>query len=463
MVRIVWGEAPATARRRSELATLREGRRVTLTAEPLRVTPASRLRPGWVGRSTPARLRTVSIGLVVLTLLAGLLGGLAASQRQGATSSAWQNAEPLMVTAQAIDTSLSDADTTAAASFLQGRLQPAGLERRYQNDLTDASAYVAAASREAGADPSVSASLRTLSTELPAYAGIVQEANANEQQSYYPLAAAYLAEASNLMRTSMLPAAAQLYGTEANRLTSEQDSAVSPWLAALAILALIALVVSLVLAQRWLRHQFHRTWNVALAAATVAVVVLGVWATVAFITQNSDVNGARANGSKPVSAFTDARILALRARADDELTLLTRDVDPSYQRDYTRTYAALHGLLARSASSSDNGSFAHGQAVHAQSALAAYELVHHQIRVDDAALGNVPSAVGLATQQLPAASSRLDGVLSDGIGNSQATFVNSTSGAASDLDGLVWALAIGAILVAVLVLVGIQPRIEEYR
>jgi len=75
----------------------------------------------------------------------------------------------------------------------------------------------------------------------------------------------------------------------------------------------------------------------------------------------------------------------------------------------------------------------------------------------------VPSAVGLATQQLPAASSRLDGVLSDGIGNSQATFVNSTSGAASDLDGLVWALAIGAILVAVLVLVGIQPRIEEYR
>ena len=153
-----------------------------------------------------------------------------------------------MVTAQSIDTSLSDADTTAAASFLQGPLQPAALERRYQNDLTDASAYVATASREAGADPSVSASLRTLSTELPAYAGIVQEANANEQQSYYPLAAAYLAEANNLMRTSMLPAAAQLYGTEANRLTNEQDSAVSPWLATLAILALIALVVSLFLA-----------------------------------------------------------------------------------------------------------------------------------------------------------------------------------------------------------------------
>ena len=436
---------------------------MTLTAEPLRVTPAPGLRPGWVGRTTPARLRTVSIALVALALLAGLLGGLAASQRQGATSSAWQNAEPLMVTAQSIDTSLSDADTTAAASFLQGPLQPAALERRYQNDLTDASAYVATASREAGADPSVSASLRTLSTELPAYAGIVQEANANEQQSYYPLAAAYLAEANNLMRTSMLPAAAQLYGTEANRLTNEQDSAVSPWLATLAILALIALVVSLFLAQRWLRHQFHRTWNVALAAATVVVVVLGVWATVAFITQNSDANAARANGSQPVSAFTDARTLALRARADDELTLLTRDADPSYQQDYTRTYDALRGLLARSASSGDNGSFAREQAVRAQSALAAYESVHNQVRFEDAAQGNLTSAVGLAKKQLPSASSRLDGVLSDGIGSSQAAFVNSTSGAASDLDGLVWALAIGAILVSVLVLVGIRPRIEEYR
>jgi len=195
----------------------------------------------------------------------------------------------------------------------------------------------------------------------------------------------------------------------------------------------------------------------------VVVVVLGVWATVAFITQNSDANAARANGSQPVSAFTDARTLALRARADDELTLLTRDADPSYQQDYTRTYDALRGLLARSASSGDNGSFAREQAVRAQSALAAYESVHNQVRFEDAAQGNLTSAVGLAKKQLPSASSRLDGVLSDGIGSSQAAFVNSTSGAASDLDGLVWALAIGAILVSVLVLVGIRPRIEEYR
>ena len=368
-----------------------------------------------------------------------------------------------MDTAQAIDSSLSDADTTAAASFLQGSLIPANLERRYQNDLTAASAYVSTAAREAGSDPSVASSLRTLSTELPAYAGIVQEANANERLGWYPLAAAYLAEANNLMRTSILPAASQLYATEAGRLTKEQDSAVSPWLATLAILALIALVVSLILAQRWLGHQFHRTWNVALAVATLVVVVLGIWATVAFLTQNSDVNSARANGSKPVSAFTDARILALRARADDELTLLTFDSDPSYQQDYTRTHQALVRLLAQTGSSGDKGSFAREQAVRAESALTAYEGVHNQIRFEDAQQGSLVSALGLATKRLPSVSSRLDNVLLDGIGTAQTTFVDSTSGAASDLDGLIWGLAIGAILVTVLVLVGIQPRIEEYR
>ena len=71
--------------------------------------------------------------------------------------------------------------------------------------------------------------------------------------------------------------------------------------------------------------------------------------------------------------------------------------------------------------------------------------------------------LGTSASDLPAISSVLDSDLADGITASQATFVNTTSAAASDLDGLIWAVAVGAILVAVLVLIGFQPRIEEYR
>jgi hypothetical protein len=419
-------------------------------------------------RATPARLRFAAVSIAVLALLTGLVGVLATTQRQSATTRAWQGAEPLMVTAQAIDTSLSDADTTAAASFLQGRVAPAALQTRYQADLTRAAADVAQAAREGGTDTAVTASLQTLSTDLPLYAGIIQEADFNERQGFYPLAAAYLAEANNLMRSSILPAAAQVYGTEVNRLAGDQTSAVSPWLVALAALFLIALLVALVIAQQRLRRHFHRTWNVALAAATVIILVVGVWATVALATQNSGVTNAQANGSRPVSAFTDARILALRARADDELTLLTRDSDSSYQADYRSTAAALSRLLdAGSGATGSAGSFDASQTAQAKAAFMSYAALHRQIRTDDITLGDLGQAVALASgtgaHQLPAVSSQLNDVLSRGINGSQATFVNATSGAGSDLNGLTWGFVIAAILTAILVLVGFQPRIAEYR
>jgi hypothetical protein len=416
-------------------------------------------------RPTPVRLRFAAVVIALLALLTGLVAALATTQRQSATSAAWQQAEPLMVTAQAVDTSLSDADTTAAASILQKqRIEPAALQSRYQGDLTRAAADVAEAAREAGPDPAVAASLETLSTDLPVYAGIVQDANFNERYASYPLAAAYISEANNLMRSSILPAAAQVYGTESQRLADDQSQGVSPFLAIVAVLALIALLVVLVLAQRWLSQRFHRTWNVALAIATVIVLALGLWFTVALVSQNSGVNAAQANGSRPVSTFTQARILALRARADDELTLLTQDSVSTYQTDYTSTAAALGHLL--DSSSLSGGSSGSKELAQAKAAFGSYAAVHGQIRHDDEA-NDVSAADELASGsgagRLPLISSNLNSDLSSGITTSQATFDNTTSAAASDLDGLIWALAIGAVLVAALILIGFQPRIAEYR
>jgi hypothetical protein len=441
------------------------GLQVTVTASPIRVTRQAGARVRSARRTTPVLLRGVAVSVAILALVAGLIAALATSERQGATTASWQNAEPLMVTAQTVDTSLSDADTTAAASFLQGRLEPAGLERRYQSDLAIASADVAVAAREAGSDPEVAASLETLSTDLPVYSGIVQDADFNERQGSYPLAAAYISEANNLMRSSILPAAATVYGTEGSRLADDQS--ISPLLAILAALAFLGLLVLLVVAQRWLSRRFHRTWNVALAVATVIVLALGLWFTVALTTQTNGVNSALANGSRPVSIFTQARILALRARADDELTLLTRDSDPTFQADYRSTAADLGHLLDTSGSSTGAaGSPVRTQLARAKATFGSYASLHGEIRQDDLG-GNLAGAVGLAAgssaHDLPAISSDLNSDLADGITASQSTFVNTTSDAASDLDGLIWGLAVGVILIAALVLIGFQPRIEEYR
>jgi hypothetical protein len=102
----------------------------------------------------------------------------------------------------------------------------------------------------------------------------------------------------------------------------------------------------------------------------------------------------------------------------------------------------------------------------AKAAFGSYAAVHNQIRHDDEAndlSGAVELASGGRAGQLPAISSDLNSALSDGITTSQATFADTTSGAAADLDGLIWGLAIGAVLVAALILIGFQPRIAEYR
>ena len=366
-----------------------------MTAPLSRAMHGPRAQLGSGRRATPARLRFAAVSIAVLALLTGVVGLLAATQRQSATVAAWRDAEPLMVTAQAVDTSLSDADTTAAASFLQGRVEPAALQSRYQADLTSASTGVAEAARQAGSDPAVAQSLETLSTDLPLYAGIVQEADFNERQSFYPLAAAYLAEANNLMRSSILPAAAQVYATEVDRLASDQTTAVSAWLVALAAVFLVALLVALVVAQRRLSRHFRRSWNVALAVGTAVMLVLGIWAVVALVTQGTGVADAQANGSHPVSVFTDARILALRARRGRR----AHPPDPGLRPVVPERLQITRRL--RSARSSPRqapaGSFEQMQLAKADAAFHSYQALHRQIRADDASLGDLSDAVILAS------------------------------------------------------------------
>jgi hypothetical protein len=437
---------------------------VTLTAEHADTARTVRTPTGWRTRSTPVRIRLLAAVLIVLTLLAGLLAGLAASNRQSATTSAAQRAEPLLVAAQTISTSLSDADSTAAASFLRGRLEPNALHARYVSDLNRASTALAAASQGSGTDPMVQSPLRTLSVELPGYTGLVQTAIFNERQAFYPLAAAYLSEANNMMRTRILPAANALYTIEGTQLAGDEANAVNWWLAAAAIVCLVALLAVLVLAQWWMSGHFRRTLNVPLVVATVLTATLGLWFGVALFAQNAGVASATTQGSGPIDRYTQARILALEMRADDELTLLTLDSVPSYQKDYAATSHRLSGLLA--ATDANAGATQQSQLARAEKAFTTYNAVHKSIRSLDVQ-GHIDQAETLASgsgaSDLPAVASQLDLVFTGAITDSQRNFDAAMSGSTGDLDGLLVAIGVLAVLSATLVFVGFRPRISEYR
>ena len=63
----------------------------------------------------------------------------------------------------------------------------------------------------------------------------------------------------------------------------------------------------------------------------------------------------------------------------------------------------------------------------------------------------------------PAVASQLDLVFTGAIADSQRNFDAAMSGSTGDLDGLLVAIAVLAVLSATLVFVGFRPRISEYR
>src|SRR5439155_16124216 len=64
--------------------------------------------------TTPGRLTVIAIGLVILTVLTGIVGAITLQQKQTTIKNLIDHREPLAAAAQQLYRSLSDADATAA-------------------------------------------------------------------------------------------------------------------------------------------------------------------------------------------------------------------------------------------------------------------------------------------------------------------------------------------------------------
>src|SRR4051812_22951960 len=99
---------------------------------------ATRLRPSteWLRRetaTTPGRLRAVMAIVVAALIGAGLVAVGATNARRSAAEAVASRDEPVMVQAEEVYAWLSDADATAAATFLVAESQ--ARRQRYLSDL----------------------------------------------------------------------------------------------------------------------------------------------------------------------------------------------------------------------------------------------------------------------------------------------------------------------------------------
>ena len=437
--------------------------------------------PG-AGRGTPDTIRLLLAVLVVLSLAWGVIAALTAEQHASAASDVVAVSEPLSLDAEQIYQSLSDADATAANAFLSGGLEPAAARQRYNADISAAAIRIEAASAMVGASAARTAvpgrltkqaaaaatatgdDLATLSAGLPVYAGDVETARADNRLGL-PLGAAYLRTASALLQGPLLTAASNIYTHENGLLTSASAQATGLPLLVIAIVVGLGIGYVLLRTSRWLTRQTHRVINYGLLVALVACVISLVWLASAFAIGRTELLHAQQSGSAPAEAFARADVAALRAHADESLTLIDNSGDDKYQADFVAQQKLLGpagpGSLLAAVQSAPGSSG--GTAAAAATDAKAWYRAHTALRALDNS-GNHQAAVNSALSgESAAAFAQLSAALGNGITADQATFALSARSGRDAFTGL----AIGMI-VAALVMVGgsawgLSRRLAEYR
>ncbi|WP_285501486.1 hypothetical protein [Actinokineospora sp. NBRC 105648] len=421
--------------------------------------------------TTPGRLSLLAVGLLVLTVVTGIVAALTVQAKRDTLDDLVDHREPLAAAAQQIFRSLSDADATAASAFLSGGVEPAALRTRYEFDIAQAGAALGKASSDVGGDALAADQVSILSQQLPVYTGLVETARANNRQGF-PAGAAYLREASGLMRSKLLPAAEKLYEIDYDRLQAEQEDARSfPWGALVLILVLLG---ALVVTQRYLTRKTNRLLNVGLVTATIAVVLALLWGAVALLIEAGHVGDAERNGSQQVDVLVQARINSLKSRADETLTLVARGDGPGYEQEWQQLAATITGggpeNLLRQAADLASGDSANGvvagevrQAVdNAEAWLGA----HRKIRELDEG-GQYEEAVKVAIGDAPdsaaTAFGKLDKNLITALNAGREEFFTQTTKAANSLSGLVPGLFVLGLIAAAGITLGIRERLREYR
>ncbi|MFE6158925.1 hypothetical protein ACFQ7F_08415 [Streptomyces sp. NPDC056486] len=451
------------------------------------VQSAAPRRPAWIeGRdrlraaatTEPGRLRIIGAVLALLVVAFGAVTTWQMTDRSDAANSVLTRSQPLSDDAAAIYRSLADANTAASSGFLAGGQEPASVRDRYNRDIDRASEKLANAASNAGAGSTAAASVSKLNKLLPEYTGLIERARASNRQGL-PLGGAYLRYANDKMQTQMLPAAEELYTVEKERLKSDYDDAKPyPWLAiALGVLALGALFW----AQRRNYLRTNRVLNHGLVAATTASTVVLLWLVAGHTFARSGLSDSYDHGVKSLNVLNDARISSLKARSNENLTLVSRGAetvevgadkevkdkfDVDYQAQMKQLGSVDSGLLGKAAAIADNAAGRNPVKAAADN-VSVWKDRHKTARDSDDAgdyKGALAKVVG-DKKDKPTGEcfDNVDEALDVALKHEQGEFEQAAKDGKGAMTGLPEGAAVLAVLAAAGAVLGIGRRLSEYR
>lgn len=408
--------------------------------------------------TTPGRLIVVAVAVLASAILFGTLATLAEHSRASAAQAARAQTEPLLAQAGNLYTGLSDANATVTSTLLKGGVEPAGTRSLYLRDLAIATSALATLTRESNS-ASARGALSVVATELPVYSGLVESARANNRQGF-PIGAAYLRQATGLLSDKVLPAANLVYAAGARRLNDDYASGTATSSLVIFIVLVVVALGLLVAAQIYLARSSRRILNLPMLAATLVLLAVSIWGVVGLVSEQSALRSAQRNGSDSVEVLSAARVLVARAQGDVSLTLVNRGSDEADQLDFNAVIPALARLL------NEVSALARRTGTTTSTSHLLTEFASYRGETNELAGLESTGQIRTEIQDAPASTltaAQMSQSLQSQIAAAQRRFTHDAAVATGAVSGLSLALPLLTAVAAVLALLGLRQRINEYR
>ena len=434
--------------------------------------PARLIRRIWnFMTTTPGRMFAITVLLSVAIAAAGVSMSNSSAQRQDDLDRLLTVTEPTANAAHNLYTSLSLADTVASTGFVQGGVESSTSRQKYNEAIDRAAVSATQAVQGAGADDhEIRQLVQFIQRELPVYTGMVETARANHRMSN-AVSAAYMSNASAVMREEILPAAARLFTITSGKVADEQRSLTAPQWVPLS--GLFAAVFFLLLSQWWLWRVTRRRLNRGFVTATSLMALAIFWVSIANVATWTAGSQAFEEASNPWSSLTTSRIAGQQARTAETLALVRRGSDTDsvpFSQVETSIREALQEFESTASSDTEDLSSSQIAVNTALESLTAWSETHDEF-VSALRTGRYDDALHLATAPNPdvgeeataaSAFNALDNALTKLIADSRETMRAYISDGLAAMTFVASAVMVLTVLAIFAVWLGIRPRLQEY-
>ncbi|MQY02979.1 hypothetical protein [Actinomadura macrotermitis] len=470
-------------------------------AAPAVAGPPPRRRPRLLPRTATGRIRALTAAVIVALAATITATWLAVGDARDGVRVIGHDAGPQVVATGDLYFQLTDMDAQLANALLLGRSQNLGTGRdqalaRYDDNRAKAGAALLQAAKLAD-EPSEEATARDLLKGLGRYERLAGQALLADQESDHTAGppservTGLYRQATDMMKLDLLPKAYNLTldnGTLVRHTYEDERTSVKygiGWVLGTGLL-LVALLAAL---QLFLAVRFRRLLNPALAAATLAALVLTGAGAVMLGGQLDHLRAAKEDGFDSILALSRARAIGNSANADQTRYLL----DPKRADTYEQVFlsksqsvlyvkagnladynAALQKQTDPKAFLGFLGDEANRPALPGRDAAMAKVLAdYRRFQQDDravrtlAASGRLGAAISTRLGQGDNAAARdfaaYDASLVKLIQIHRTAFDDAVAAGDDGTAGWRLVLPAAALVIAVLVLAGVRPRLAEYR